>query len=227
MRERRLKFWGWGYEDEGLTNQERRSLGAFYAQRFGVAGFDEVAPPEADEISLPRPRLAPPNTLAHICTSDHYQRLTHAFGKSFPDSVRMFARDVPHAPDTVATPNTEAEVTALLDWADGAGAAVIPYGGGSSVVGGVEAAGCDGYRGVLTIDLTALDQVLEIDRASRAARIQAGIRGPALEKRLGEEGLTLRHFPQSFAIATLGGWIATRSGGHFATLYTHIDDFVE
>ncbi len=227
MGERRLKFWGWGYEDEGIGDDERRSLGAFYAQRFGVDGFDEVAPPAAGEIALPRPRLAPPDALAHICTHDHRQRLIHALGKSFADSVRMFARDVPHAPDVVATPTTEAEVTALLDWADAAGAAVIPFGGGSSVVGGIEAAGCDGYRGVVTIDLTALDQVLEIDKASRAARIQAGIRGPALEKRLGEAGLTLRHFPQSFANSTLGGWIATRSGGHFATLYTHIDDFVE
>ena len=72
-----------------------------------------------------------------------------------------------------------------------------------------------------------LDQILEIDRTSRAARIQAGIYGPALEAGLRPEGLTLRHFPQSFEFSTLGGWIATRSGGHYATLYTHIDDFVE
>ncbi len=225
--ERRLNFWGWGYDDERVTEAERRRLGAFYAERFGVAEFESVAPPEADEIALPKPRLAPPAGLADICTSDHNARLLHALGRSYPDSVRMFARDVPHAPDIVATPSSEAEVVAVLDWADGLGAAVIPFGGGSSVVGGVEPAGCDGYRGVVTIDLTGLDQVLEIDKASRAARIQAGIRGPALEARLRQDGLTLRHFPQSFALATLGGMIATRSGGHFATLYTHIDDFVE
>ncbi len=227
MAERRLNFWGWGYDDERVSAEEKRALGRFYAARFGVADFDQVAPPEADEITLAKPRLTPPDRLAGICTRDHRERLLHAFGKSFPDSVRMFARDVAHAPDVVAYPTTEAEVMALLDWADEAGAAVIPFGGGSSVVGGVEPAGCDAYRGVVSIDLTALDQVLEIDKVSRAARIQAGIRGPALERCLGEEGLTLRHFPQSFAIATLGGWIATRSGGHFATLYTHIDDFVE
>jgi alkyldihydroxyacetonephosphate synthase len=80
---------------------------------------------------------------------------------------------------------------------------------------------------VVTLNLGKLDKVLEIDRASRAARIQAGVFGPALENQLRPHKLTLRHFPQSFEYSTLGGWIATRSGGHFATLYTHIDDFVE
>ena len=83
------------------------------------------------------------------------------------------------------------------------------------------------YAGVVTIDLKALDRVLEVDPVSLAARIQAGATGPELEEQLGEHGLTLRHFPQSFQFSTLGGWIATRAGGHFATLYTHIDDLVE
>jgi alkyldihydroxyacetonephosphate synthase len=85
----------------------------------------------------------------------------------------------------------------------------------------------EGYAGVVTIDLKALDRVLEVDPVSRAARIQAGATGPGLEDQLREHGLTLRHFPQSFELSTLGGWIATRAGGHFATLYTHIDDLVE
>ena len=85
----------------------------------------------------------------------------------------------------------------------------------------------DTYSGVISLDLRNLNQVLEIDKESRAARIQAGILGPALEEELKKSNLTLRHFPQSFEHSTLGGWIATRSGGHFATLYTHIDDFVE
>src|SRR5204862_3471597 len=84
-----------------------------------------------------------------------------------------------------------------------------------------------GYAGAVTIDLRELDRVLDVDEVSRAARIQAGATGPVLEAQLAEHGLTLRHFPQSFALSTLGGWIATRAGGHFATLYTHIDDMVE
>jgi alkyldihydroxyacetonephosphate synthase len=83
------------------------------------------------------------------------------------------------------------------------------------------------YRGLVSVDLRRLDKVLEVDRTSRAARIQAGARGPAIEAQLARHGLTLRHYPQSFEFSTLGGWIATRAGGHFATLHTHIDDFVE
>ena len=139
----------------------------------------------------------------------------------------METRDFAVAPDVVAYPEDEADVVALLDWAGDAGLAVIPYGAGSTVVGGVEPSVGDSFAGVLTIDLGRLDKVLEIDRASRAARIQGGVLGPALEAQLKPAGLTLRHFPQSFGFSTLGGWIATRSGGHYATLYTHIDEFVE
>jgi alkyldihydroxyacetonephosphate synthase len=83
------------------------------------------------------------------------------------------------------------------------------------------------YAGAVSLDLGRLDQVLEIDRTSRAARIQAGALGPQLEDRLRPHDLSLRHFPQSFEFSTLGGWLATRSGGHYATVYTHIDDMVE
>ena len=115
----------------------------------------------------------------------------------------------------------------MLSWCADAGAAAIPYGGGTSVVGGIEPRLGDRYSGAVTIDLGALDRVLEVDRVSRAARIQAGVLGPALNSQLAEHGLTLRHFPQSFEYSTLGGWIATRAGGHFATVWTHIDDLVE
>jgi alkyldihydroxyacetonephosphate synthase len=95
------------------------------------------------------------------------------------------------------------------------------------VVGGVEYRGEGGFDAWVSIDLTRLDRVLEIDVVSRAARIQAGALGPVLEGQLRPHGYTLRHFPQSFEFSTLGGWLATRSGGHYATVYTHIDDLVE
>ncbi len=113
----------------------------------------------------------------------------------------------------------------MLDFCASAGYTAIPYGGGSSVVGGVEPP--EGSDGVVSIDLTALDRVLEVDTVSQAARIQGGALGPVLEAQLKPHGTTLRHFPQSFEFSTLGGWIATRSGGHFATNHTHIDDLVE
>ncbi|MGH8676752.1 MAG: FAD-binding oxidoreductase, partial [Burkholderiales bacterium] len=141
------------------------------------------------------------------------------------DSARIFARDFSNPPDVIAFPQSESDIVSILDWCDTINAVVIPWGGGSSVVGGVEPPRTD--RPVVTVDLRKLDRVLEIDQRSQAARIQGGVYGPALENQLKPSGLTLRHFPQSFEFSTLGGWIATRGGGHYATLYTHIDDFVE
>jgi alkyldihydroxyacetonephosphate synthase len=139
--------------------------------------------------------------------------------------VRGFRGEFANPPDLVAFPADESEVEVVLSWSEEAGAAVIPYGGGTSVVGGVEPR-LDG-RPAVSLDLRRLDRVLEVDATSLAARIQGGATGPALEDQLREHGLTLRHFPQSFEFSTLGGWVATRAGGHFATLYTHIDDLVE
>ncbi len=160
-------------------------------------------------------------------STDPYDRAAHTYGRSFRDLVRAFRRDYAHAPDLVAFPRGEGELVSVLEWCSDAGAAAIPFGGGSSVVGGVEPDVGDGYRGAVSVDLRHLQGVLEVDRASRAARIAGGTLGPALEAQLKPHGLTLRHFPQSFEWSTLGGWIATRSGGHFATLHTHIDEFVE
>jgi alkyldihydroxyacetonephosphate synthase len=227
MSERRRKFWGWGWEDEGLSAEQQQRVAQLLAARFGLDTIMAEPPPRLEEIDLRPPRVAPPAALAAICSSDPYERAGHAYGKSFRDVVRAFRRQYPNPPDIVAFPAREADIVALLDWCADAAVAAIPYGGGSSVVGGVEPPGGDAYRGALCIDLRRLDRVLEIDRQSRAARIQAGVYGPGLEDQLRPHGLTLRHFPQSFEFSSLGGWVATRSGGHFATLYTHIDDFVE
>jgi len=180
-----------------------------------------------EAIELPDPRLEAPASLAEIVSSERHDRVSHALGRSYTDSVRGFRGRIDKPPDLVARPRDEADVEALLEWCAGAGAAAIPYGGGTSVVGGVEPRIADSYAGAVTIDLGRLDRVLEVDETSRAARIQAGALGPSLEDQLRSHGLTLRHFPQSFEFSSLGGWIATRAGGHFATLYTHIDDLVE
>jgi alkyldihydroxyacetonephosphate synthase len=180
-----------------------------------------------DQIELPAPRVAPPASLDEIVSDDKRERVSHALGKSYTDAARGFHGRFDNAPDLVARPRDEAEVEAVLAWCSDAGAAAIPYGGGTSVVGGVEPRIGDGYAGAVTVDLGALNRVLEVDKVSRAARIQAGTLGPSLNDQLAEHGLTLRHFPQSFEYSTLGGWIATRAGGHFATVWTHIDDLVE
>jgi alkyldihydroxyacetonephosphate synthase len=222
----RWKFCGWGIEGTGLDEGEQKRLFDFY-RTLGAPEGERRSVPKVSEIELRQPRLSPPASLAAICTSEPYERLLHSYGKSFPEAVRIFARDFRNAPDIVAMPRSEADVAAVLDWAADADAAVIPFGGGSSVVGGVEPAVGDSFAGAISLDLKGLDRLLEVDPTSRAARLQAGMLGPAIEDALKPHGLTLRHFPQSFEFSTLGGWLATRSGGHFATLYTHIEDFLE
>ena len=195
--------------------------------QLGFGAEEAELPASADDIDLPAPRIEPPASLAGICATDPYERATHSYGSSYRDLVRAFRARFDHPCDVVAFPRDESEVASVLDWCNEVRAAAIPYGGGTGVVGGVEAAIGDGYAGVVTIDLRGLDEVLEVDPVSRAARIQAGANGPRLQEQLKEHDFRLRHFPGSFEFSTLGGWIATRSGGHYATIYTHIDDLVE
>jgi alkyldihydroxyacetonephosphate synthase len=224
MGERRRKHWGWGYEDQVPSKRELEEAAVGIRERFGFGGAPEEPVP-LDAVEPRKARLKVPSSFGDLLTDGHYERVSHALGKAYRDVVRGFRGEFPNPPDLVAFPKDESEIETVLSWAEAEGAAVIPFGGGTSVVGGIEAR--LGERPVVSLDLRRLDRVLEVDAESQAARIQAGATGPGLEDRLREHGLTLRHFPQSFELSTLGGWIATRAGGHFATLYTHIDDLVE
>ena len=224
---RKRKHWGWGFEDEQPPLEELHTAAKGIREHLGFGDGEVEQPVPLADVELPPPRLSSPAALADICSADAHERASHAYGKAYRDIVRAFRGRFDHVPDVVATPRELSEVSEVLEWCGERGAAVIPYGGGTSVVGGVEPRVGDGYAGAVTLDLRRLDRVLEIDRESRAALIQAGATGPGLEDQLREHDLTLRHFPQSFQFSTLGGWIATRAGGHFATLYTHIDDLVE
>ncbi|MZD06924.1 FAD-binding protein, partial [Streptomyces sp. SID5785] len=215
---------GWGLTERALPDAECVALGAL------VPGLPDapLPVPDAAAARLPAPRVTAPASLAHRVSTAPADRAAHTYGKAYRDVVRALHGDLSGAPHLVAHPHDEAEIVDLLDWAARRNVAVVPYGGGSSVVGGVEYRDGDGdHAAVLSLDLTGLDRVLEVDTVSRAARIQAGVFGPALEARLRPYGLTLRHFPQSFEFSTLGGWLATRAGGHYATLHTHIDDLTE
>lgn len=215
-------WWGWGWADEAVPDDECVALGAAIP---GLLARPQPVPALAD-LHLRASRVMPPASLAHLVTTAVPDRAGHTYGKAYRDVVRALHGQMDAAPDLVAYPSNEGDIVALLDWAAGANVAVVPYGGGSSVVGGVEYRG-DAHAGVLSLDLTGMNRVLEIDHTSLAARIEAGALGPVLEDQLRPHGYTLRHFPQSFEHSTLGGWLATRSGGHYATLHTHIDDFVE
>jgi alkyldihydroxyacetonephosphate synthase len=219
---RRRHRWGWGYEDAVIGPAEAAAAAEHLPATLGFAARELEEP--ATTFALPEPKVAIPGELAPFSDGSDAVRAQHAYGKSYLDTIRAFRGRYDHAPCFVARARDEADVEAVLEWAAGAGAAVIPYGGGTSVVGGVEAR-VDGPA--VCLDLGALDQVLEVDDVSRAARIQAGANGPRLEEQLGTHGMTLRFFPQSFELSSLGGWIATRAGGHFATRLTHMDDLVE
>ncbi|MBK5233231.1 MAG: FAD-binding oxidoreductase [Thermoleophilia bacterium] len=223
---RRLKHWGWGYEDQQRPEHEVEEAAAGIRAMLGFGGEVRAAKP-LDEVELRGPRLEAPAGNDGLFSADRHDRAVHALGKAYRDIVRGHRGEFPNPPDLVAYPADEAGVAQVLDRAADWGAAVIPFGGGTSVAGGIEPRLADEDQPSVSLDLTRLDQVLEIDHTSLAARIQGGVRGPHMEDQLREHDLTLRHYPQSFEYATLGGWIATRAGGHFATGETHIDDLVE
>ncbi|HEY2283883.1 MAG TPA: FAD-binding oxidoreductase [Solirubrobacteraceae bacterium] len=232
MNVRPRKHWGWGFEDQQPTLAQVREAAAGLAGHLrpalGDGALGEIESPVALEaVELPAPRVLAPASLAGVCTADDRARTTHALGKSYADVVHGFRGRFANPPDLVAHPREETDLERLLEWCAAERVAAIPYGGGTSVVGGVTPDIADAYNGAVSIDLSALGRVLEVDPVSRSALIQAGATGPGLEAQLAEHGLTLRHFPQSFEYSTLGGWIATRAAGHFATVLTHIEDFVE
>jgi alkyldihydroxyacetonephosphate synthase len=198
---RRRRHWGWGNEDDPI-GEGAADIAAHLG--FGSAELEAPAPLRVD-----------------------HDRAVHAHGASYLDVVRALRGELRHLPAVIERPRDEPELLRALERADTENRSVTSYGGGTSVVGGVDPVPGPGHDGAMSLDLGRLDRVLEVDTVSRAARIQAGATGPQIEQQLAEHGMTLRFFPQSFERSTLGGWIATRAGGHFATGPTHIDDLVE
>jgi len=223
-REERRSFWTWGYVSDEPSEAERTAAAKNLAARLGEA----VDPPPVADIAgidLRPARISVPSNLRTWVNTDHDDRVTHTYGGHPLELLAAMRGEFVNPPDAVAHPRTEDELEATLAWCDANHYTAIPYGGGTTVVWGVNVP--DDSDAAVTIDLDNLNAVLEIDEVSRAGRFQAGILGPDLEAALRPRGLTLRHFPQSFPWSTVGGWVATRSGGHYATNHTHIDDFVE
>lgn len=216
----RRSIWVFGLEADEPTEEQRRAQAKRFAERWGVS-IELPRIPRYEDFTLRPPRITPPESIAEFCFMDNYERILH----SHTDRLTLIRGECPNPPDIVAHPRNEEELERLLDWCSSKACAVIPYGGGSSAAEGVTPP--EDRDAVVTVDMDQFDRVLEIDATSRSARIQAGVFGPALEDQLRPHGFTLRHYPQSFTGSTLGGWIATRSGGHYATNHTHIDDFVE
>ena len=221
MNRKDLRFNGWGARDRGhpLDPQQARWLAA----ALGLAGLPETPAPGLDDIAIPAPRIEPAaldalQLAAGQVTADRHERVFHARGQSYHDLLHYRSGRLDAVPDVVVYPENADQTVALLRWAADNRCAVVPYGGGTSVVGGVTAAAGD-QDAVLTLDTSRLDQVVAIDPHNRLATAGAGIYGPALERALQEAGVTLGHYPQSYEYSTLGGWIAARGAGQQSARY--------
>jgi alkyldihydroxyacetonephosphate synthase len=230
-----LRWNGWGRlgESTGFSRRREEWLLDELGKKLGRPLGRADDPVSLDDVRLP-PEKVPADLLAElrrVCGEEDvrtsaFERVTHALGRSLPDLLRLREGSVDAAPDVVVYPRDEGGVAAVLRLAAGAGMAVVPTGGCTSVVGGVEPRPAPGQAGVIALDTTRLDALLRLDEQSGLATFQAGIDGPALERVLLERGLTLGHYPQSFEHSTLGGWIATRSSGQFSDRYGGIEDLV-
>jgi alkyldihydroxyacetonephosphate synthase len=225
----RMRWWGWGEDghDEPLSPSARAllagELGQLPARRDPVA-LEDVRLPESRLPARARERLAEVVGAEHVC-DDRFARVTHAAGRGYHDLVALRAGDASAAPDAVVYPGDADEIAGLLRACAEEHVAVVPFGGGTSVVGGV-APSRGACEAVVALDLARLDRLVRVDPVSLIATVQAGMTGPALEEALGEHGMTLGHFPQSFEFSTVGGWVATRSSGQASTGYGRIDALV-
>lgn len=224
-----MKWWGWG--DPNRTVELPAAAEGLLRDAFGTSG-KLTGPVDIETIELPEPRLDRKATDlfkgivgdTHV-SQGHGDRIVHAAGKGYVDLIRLRLGRVEHAPDAVVCPGSKQEIAKLLAACREQNVAVVTFGGGTSVVGGVEPL-ADGHRGVITLDLARLSRIVALDKRSMVATVEPGIKGPALEAALGREGLTLGHFPQSFEFASVGGWVATRSAGQASSGYGRIDDLV-
>jgi alkyldihydroxyacetonephosphate synthase len=224
-----MKWWGWG--DPGRRAALPPHAFDFLRAELGVA--DETRAPVAlDDVRLGGGEL--PEKLRRKLVEavgdgwirdDRLTLVTHAAGKGYPDLVRLRAGEATSAPEAVVYPAGPEEIRAVLDACASERVAVVPFGGGTSVVGGVEPVR-DGMKAVVSLDLARIANVENVDERSLTVELGAGMRGPEIERQLGARGLTLGHFPQSFEYATVGGCVATRSAGQASTGYGKIEKLV-
>ena len=226
-----MRWWGWGEDAGAVTLPDAASH--LLRDELDLSGEERGARVELADVLLPASSLAQPARRALDAAVGHenvmdspQERVAHAAGRSYADLVRLRSGDASGAPDAVVRPQAADEVAAVLSACAAAGVAVIPFGGGTSVVGGVEARP-GAHSAAIALDLRRMDRVLSVDRTSLTASLEAGLMGPQLERLLGDSGLTLGHYPQSFEFSTVGGWVATRSAGQASTGYGRIDELVQ
>lgn len=231
--QRRMKWWGWGAEGVAFDPEHRPGVWPFVAAQLKLDPDPVLDPPlPLSAVRLP----AQTRNQAFLAGAvealgrehvreDDLERVSHAYGKSYRDLLRVRRGDASGAPDVVLYPASETEVAALVQLAARHAVVLIPFGGGSNIAGCLERLAGEA-RMVASLDMSRLSRVLEVDAQSCTARIEAGAFGPDLEAALNAEGMTLGHFPDSFLHSTLGGWIATRSAGMQSDKYGKIEDMV-
>ena len=227
-----MKWWGWGAADRSFDLMARPLLRPWLESNFDF-DLDESTPPsDRDDIRLDVP-LDTDDFIATLgdalrpdqFATDDDERLLHAFGKSYPDLFRVRRGEVPRAPDLVVLPENHDQVATLVAAAARSGVVVIPFGGGTNIVGGVNPL-ADERRPVVSLDLRRMDGLLRLDEESCSATMQAGMLGPKIEADLNAKGWSLGHYPDSFEYSSLGGWLATRSAGMQSDAYGKIEDMV-
>ncbi|MEO3784804.1 FAD-binding oxidoreductase [Actinocorallia sp. B10E7] len=218
-----MSWSGWG--DPAKATPLSESITTLLRELLGVEPRDE-APVALADIAPPAPRLgedvlAALGKVAEVRT-DAEARIRHTGGKSTPDLLRIRRGDTSQTPDAVVLPATHEDVLSVLELATEHGFAVVPFGGGTSVVGGL----APQAPAFVALDLRRLDEVLEVDEVSRTATLQVGLRGPRAEELLAGRGYTIGHFPQSFEWASIGGFAAARSSGQSSAGYGRFDELV-
>ena len=224
-----MKWWGWGRDGISFSHDDKPDLAPFIRKHLGVdvehvtrraVAFEDV---EVGDPHLPDDLRAELEAAVGHVSTEPLDRVVHARGKCLRDLVRHRGGDVGRVPDAVVRPGSEADVEALMRAALKHDCVLIPFGGGTNISGSLEPPEDDG-RAIVSIDMSRMRRVLDIDEASGLARVQAGVFGPDLEEQLGARGWTAGHFPDSFSHSTLGGWIATRSSGMQSDKYGDIAD---
>ncbi|HZN79170.1 MAG TPA: FAD-binding oxidoreductase, partial [Mycobacterium sp.] len=224
-----MKWNAWGDPAEAKPLSE--GIRSLLTQALGIEE-SATAELEPEQVRLRPSALSPADRegLASIvgaeyCGSDDRARLLRAGGKSTLDLLRRKDSGVQDAPDAVLLPGGEDEITAILRYCADRNIAIVPFGGGTSVVGGLDPIRGD-FKAVVSLDLRRLDQLHSLDEVSGEAELGAGLTGPEAERLLGERGFSLGHFPQSFEFATIGGFAATRSSGQDSAGYGRFNDMV-
>ncbi|MCS7212855.1 MAG: FAD-binding oxidoreductase [Candidatus Calescibacterium sp.] len=219
-----LKWNGWGYEGEGISPERVKKMMDILSGFLGISEKDYFEPVNLNYFKLPEPKINLENLNLNFST-ERYERVLHSSGRSYKNLVRLKRGNIKTFPDAVVYPRSKEDIIRLLEFCDINNIACIPFGGGTSVVGGVDTYEIE--KPVITIDMKKMADVVSADMKSKTARVMAGIRGPELEDKLRRFGLASRHYPQSFYFSTLGGWIAARSAGHFSSRYGKIEDMVQ